>query len=51
MGFLAVIIGVAATFAFGAFWYGVFSDPWNADSKVPLENESLARSRCFWSRE
>jgi len=40
MGFLAVIVGAAATFAFGAFWYGVFSDPWKADSKVPLDDEN-----------
>lgn len=27
-------------FAFGAFWYGVFSDAWKADSKVPLDADN-----------
>jgi len=40
MGFLAVIVGAAVTFAFGAFWYGVFSNPWKQDSKVPLDDEN-----------
>ncbi|MGJ8624937.1 MAG: DUF1761 domain-containing protein [Yoonia sp.] len=39
MGYLAVIIGAAASFAFGAFWYGVFSDAWKTDSKVPLDDD------------
>ncbi|MGJ8610048.1 MAG: DUF1761 domain-containing protein [Octadecabacter sp.] len=39
MGYLSVIIGAAASFAFGAFWYGVFSDAWKTDSKVPLDDD------------
>ena len=40
MGFLAIIVGAAASFAFGAFWYGVFSYAWKADSKVPLDADN-----------
>ncbi len=40
MGFLAVIAGAAASFMFGAVWYGVFSDAWKTDSKVPLDADN-----------
>ena len=36
MGFVAVILAAVVTFAFGAFWYGVFSSPWKEDSRVTL---------------
>lgn len=34
---LSVFLGAAAAFGFGAFWYGVFSDPWKESSNVPLD--------------
>ncbi|WP_375279531.1 DUF1761 domain-containing protein [Pseudooctadecabacter sp.] len=37
MGILAIIVGAAASFAFGAFWYGIFSDSWKQSSRVPLD--------------
>lgn len=37
MGFLAIIVGAAASFVFGAIWYGVFSETWKQSSKVPLD--------------
>ena len=37
MGLLAIIVGAALSFGFGAFWYGVFSDAWKDSSKVPLD--------------
>jgi len=40
MGLLAIIVGAAASFAFGAFWYGVFSNAWKADSRVPLDDDN-----------
>ena len=36
MSFVAVILATIITFAFGALWYGVFSAPWKADSRVTL---------------
>lgn len=36
MGFLAVILAAVAAFAFGALWYGLFSEPWKQDSGVTL---------------
>ncbi|SLN33179.1 DUF1761 domain-containing protein [Pseudooctadecabacter jejudonensis] len=39
MGILAIVVGAAVTFAFGAFWYGVFSDAWKSSSQVPLDAE------------
>ncbi|WP_296418387.1 DUF1761 domain-containing protein [Pseudooctadecabacter sp.] len=39
MGILAIIIGAAASFAFGALWYGIFSDSWKQASQVPLDAE------------
>lgn len=36
MGFLAVFVAAAATFAFGALWYGLFSNPWKEDSRALL---------------
>lgn len=40
MGFLAVILAAAASFGFGALWYGYFSEPWKVTSKVPLDSEN-----------
>jgi len=39
MGFFAVILAAAASFAFGALWYGVFADGWKHASKVPLDED------------
>ena len=39
MGFLAIILGAAASFMFGALWYGVFSETWKETSKVPLDSD------------
>ena len=36
MGYLAVILAAVVTFAFGAFWYGIFSAAWKEDSRVTL---------------
>lgn len=36
MGYLAVLAAAAATFAFGALWYGLFSVAWKEDSRVPI---------------
>jgi len=36
MGYLAVVLSAVVTFAFGAFWYGIFSAPWKEDSRVTL---------------
>ena len=38
MGFLAIVIGAALSFGFGALWYGVFSDAWKQTSQVPLDD-------------
>lgn len=40
MEYLAVIIGAAAVFMFGAIWYGVFSNAWKETSQVPLDEEN-----------
>lgn len=39
MGIIAVILGAAASFVFGAVWYTVFSDMWKQTSKVPVDDE------------
>ena len=39
MGILAIIVGAALSFGFGAIWYGVFSDAWKETSQVPLDDE------------
>ncbi len=37
MGLLAIVIGAALSFGFGAFWYGIFADTWKQTSQVPLD--------------
>lgn len=37
MSFLAILLGAAAAFGFGAFYYGYLSAPWKESSKVPVD--------------
>lgn len=39
MGILAIIVGAALSFGFGALWYGIFSDAWKQTSKVPQDTD------------
>jgi len=39
MELVAIMVGAAASFGFGAVWYGVFSDVWKQSSKVPLDSD------------
>ncbi len=39
MGFVAVLAAAAASWIFGAIWYGIVAEPWKKASGVPLGDD------------
>ena len=44
INYLAVLIAAAASFAFGAVWYGVFAKPWMAAAGIAEADRTTGKS-------